>query len=351
MVTLPGEKLVIRIWETVEKVGVGLCSPMQIRREGRARAEVRRQELLVDAQTSRDLDDIKSGRKALDPKGRLLPAPSNERQRVRNSLLVLPHDILSLIATARHQATLNTAEHILNMRRIAVYAEEEAERLGDDNISNKVVNPDWFARWREGAESITSEQLQRLWARVLAGEVKEPGSYAIRTLESLRALSQEDAELVALAAKYRIDSALVTTAREIFSEELLAEPNRLPLAKIIALQELGIVSGAEGGFLVTYNKSRAVIEPQERMTIRLSCNDKAIVVRSSDLNAQFALGGCLLTRTGREIMTLGTFTADLEYLKSVAFGIKASGNFQVSVGDRVPTSDGKSFTVANEIEI
>ena len=50
----PGEQLVIRIWETMERLGVGLLSPRQIKREGKARAQVRRDELLLDARTQQD---------------------------------------------------------------------------------------------------------------------------------------------------------------------------------------------------------------------------------------------------------------------------------------------------------
>ena len=31
----PGEKLAIRLWETLERIGIGIFSPTQIRREGK----------------------------------------------------------------------------------------------------------------------------------------------------------------------------------------------------------------------------------------------------------------------------------------------------------------------------
>jgi hypothetical protein len=70
---IPGERLLIKIWQTVFDRGVsGLLSPLQIRREGKARADVRRLELLTLAQAYVDQSDILTGRKTLDDKGRLI---------------------------------------------------------------------------------------------------------------------------------------------------------------------------------------------------------------------------------------------------------------------------------------
>ena len=62
----PGEKLVARLWETVADKAVGsLFRPWQIRREGKAHSEVRREEMLVLAQAERDATEIRSGKARL----------------------------------------------------------------------------------------------------------------------------------------------------------------------------------------------------------------------------------------------------------------------------------------------
>ena len=44
----PGEKLIVKLWETLAEKGIGaLLTPWQTVREGRARNEVRRLELLL----------------------------------------------------------------------------------------------------------------------------------------------------------------------------------------------------------------------------------------------------------------------------------------------------------------
>src|SRR5258708_23411090 len=76
---LPGERLVIKIWQTVTERGVGgLLSPWQIRRTGKAHADVRRIEIQTLAQAHRDGVDILAGRKTVDESGRLIECKPTE---------------------------------------------------------------------------------------------------------------------------------------------------------------------------------------------------------------------------------------------------------------------------------
>ena len=69
----PGEKLLIRLWETIAEKGIGgWLRPWQNRREGQSRIDVHREALLVFAQTERDIKDIQSGRKILSSDSQLL---------------------------------------------------------------------------------------------------------------------------------------------------------------------------------------------------------------------------------------------------------------------------------------
>ncbi len=76
---IPGEKLIIKIWESTFDKGLGgLLSPYQIKHEGKARTEVRKNEMLVLAQAWRDAEDIGKGLKTLDSKGEIIQLPVSE---------------------------------------------------------------------------------------------------------------------------------------------------------------------------------------------------------------------------------------------------------------------------------
>src|SRR6185437_948273 len=95
------------------------------------------------------------------------------------------------------QARVLEIERTLAIHRIARFAEEQAESNADDaNVSDAAVDPDWFIKWRVAAQDARSEDIQRLWARVLCDEVREPGSFSVRTLAALSQFSRADADMV-----------------------------------------------------------------------------------------------------------------------------------------------------------
>jgi hypothetical protein len=63
-----------------------------------------------------------------------------------------------------------------------------------DQLSEKPVNPDWTSRFFRECEDISDEQMQQIWARILAGEVARPDSFAPRTLTVTRDLTKQDAD-------------------------------------------------------------------------------------------------------------------------------------------------------------
>ena len=66
-VPLPGEKLLLAYGRPSLKEPSALCCvPWQMRREGRALADGRREDALILAQTERDVEDIRSSRKSFD---------------------------------------------------------------------------------------------------------------------------------------------------------------------------------------------------------------------------------------------------------------------------------------------
>ena len=59
-----------------------------------------------------------------------------------------------------------------------------AEELGDKEVPNHEPDPDWTARFFDYAQDISSEDMQRIWAKILAGEVESPGRTSLRTLDT-----------------------------------------------------------------------------------------------------------------------------------------------------------------------
>ena len=96
-----------------------------------------------------------------------------------------------------------------NFNKIAQKADEvyqcgQTLRVANANDEETKFSIDWFVRFFEDAGNISDEEIQALWAKVLAGEIEQPRSFSLRTLDILRNLSKFEAETLQTIASYAI---------------------------------------------------------------------------------------------------------------------------------------------------
>ena len=85
-------------------------------------------------------------------------------------------------------------KRLANMQAVVVRA---AAALDDKEVPDTQPDHDWAARFFIEVQDVSSEEMQVLWAKVLAGEVERPGSTSARTLGLLKDLDRESASLFA----------------------------------------------------------------------------------------------------------------------------------------------------------
>ena len=300
----PGEKLVIRLWETVTEKGIGSwLRPWQNRREGRARIGVQRDELLVLAQTERDIEDIQSGRKTLTAAGQLVELPAQDSQLARrdgSAFQEAPAIVRRTRIAAEMRAEVNVSKALL----IAEAGLEDDPQTPPD----RKVDDDWLYRWRDSASTVSSEELQALWGRMLAGEIKSPGSFSLRTLEFLKNLSHEEALQIAKVSPFVIDGDAIFR-----DNEQLLRSEGITFKFLLDLQELGIISGVEAVGVVKKLSSTAT----EKFEQSLVSYNRVLLVTHEDTSKKIPLEVYKLTLLGQQIIKLGSFEPHEVYLRSV----------------------------------
>lgn len=75
---------------------------------------------------------------------------------------------------------------------------------GVEAVPDQEPDHDWTARFFNEVQDVSSEEMQELWAKVLAGEVQRPGSTSIKTLNVLRNVDKEIAEYFRLLCSMSI---------------------------------------------------------------------------------------------------------------------------------------------------
>ena len=93
-------------------------------------------------------------------------------------------------------ATLNRSlAHQLNLEDIAEKAVSSPDLKEDADPGR--LDPEWVDKFEEHAGAKYDEDAQRLWARLLTGELNKPGSYSRKSMRILDDMEREDAEAFA----------------------------------------------------------------------------------------------------------------------------------------------------------
>ena len=72
---------------------------------------------------------------------------------------------------------------------------QAAQELGDREVQDHEVDHDWTARFFNDVQDVSSEEMQQLWAKILAGEVERPGTTSLNTMSILNGLDRKTAIL------------------------------------------------------------------------------------------------------------------------------------------------------------
>ena len=303
----PGEKLVLRLWKTLIEKGIGgLLSPWQTRRTGRARIEIQREERLALAQAERDIEQVRSGRKRFTADYRLVEVlPNDETAGDQDAASHV------LAETAGKNLLLEQMRAEVNVGKALLHAEAELESDAQ-TPPDRPVDDDWLIRWRDSASKVSSEKLQTLWGRVLAGEVKSPGTFSLRMLEFLKNLSQEEARRIEELAPFVIDNSFVFSG----NQDLL-ESEGISFGRLVELQDLGIITQAGAGLRITMRI------PESGLGV-LS-HKRVLVVTPETEKSDLALAACRLTSLGSQVLRLGSFAAHETYFRGVGEEIRRQG--------------------------
>lgn len=122
---------------------------------------------------------------------------------------------------------------------IAVIEKARAHFTEGEKVSDEPVDEGWRNRFFGIVEEISDEELREIWGRVLAGEIKKPKSYSLRTLEILRNITKEEAAIIVKAAPFVLKGSSLYKDKSLSVEEKLA------------LKEVGII--LDEGLGLQYN--------------------------------------------------------------------------------------------------
>lgn len=197
---------------------------------------------------------------------------------------------VALIEAQGQDALANyvAAKEARKMRNtVAVIEKAQAHFIEGEKVSNEPVDEGWKNRFFGIVEEISDDELREIWGRVLAGEVKQPKSYSLRTLDVLRNMTKEEAALVVKAAPF------------VMKNECVYKDCSLSLKEKLALQEIGIMLEEGLGLQYKWN----VKAHSEHIEV-INTNDVVCLRNDSDKEILCAPNVYKLSTAGREIFNL-----------------------------------------------
>lgn len=241
-------------------------------------------------------------------------------------LIIKPNMLPEVPIENRIQERLNFQEEKkqLNIENVTIFAANELRN--EQSVSEEPLSEDWTTRFFRIVEDVSNEEMQMLWGKILAGEIKQPNSFSLRTLEVVRNLSQKEAETflrVARFAIHRNNSYALFTGGSITS---LAEHYKIKFEDIALLIEAGLLQPGD------FTQYQLLQQPEDTRNPFVFGNIVMVVeIKANTPTLKMPIR--LFTSTGNELMRLViTENPSLDYLKYIAKSIIKKDAVDVKYG-------------------
>ncbi|WDE11086.1 TIGR03899 family protein [Thalassomonas haliotis] len=122
------------------------------------------------------------------------------KQFILDGHLVSPDKQMPLEDRSRKRERLLSLRKQQNMESII---QKALAYCSESEITDK-ADQDWFNRFTSLAEEVSNKTMQELWAKILAGEISQPGSFSLKALKIFRNMSINDAKLLAKACSLAV---------------------------------------------------------------------------------------------------------------------------------------------------
>ena len=131
-------------------------------------------------------------------------------------------------------------EELLRQKNIEDVIRGAADRLTLDQsgVQTHTVNEDWLRQFKNNVQDISEKEMKLIWSKVLAGEMKKPKSYSIRTLHLLGNLSKEDAEVITKIAPFTLCD---SSGKRIIIHSQKDDDDLFKFEDLLFLNELGLI--------------------------------------------------------------------------------------------------------------
>jgi len=254
-----------------------------------------------------------------------ISSPKELIQDIQQPILISP----TVEERTQERVSYQETKKQLNIESITGFATEELK--DEQPINNEPLDEDWTTRFFKIAEEISNEEMQALWGKILAGEIKQPKSYSLRTLELIRNLSRIEANTFMKVANFAISTGNTNFIFKGNNDDLLSKNYNVHYGDIALLIEIGLI---QPGDFVNFQLLQQATDSQTVFT-----TGNTIIVSKIKANCptiQIPIN--VFSNSGGELLKLIKTTPPFEYLKAFAKSIQRE-NVEVKYGQILQRDD------------
>lgn len=255
-----------------------------------------------------------------------LPIIAKAQADARQLLLAPDEEVHGAVElTHEHLQQLIQFQGLKRLANIRSVVESAAEELGNTEVPDHEPDHDWTARFFDCVQDVSSEHMQKLWAKVLSGEVESPGRTSLRTLGTLRNMTQRDAELLEAVAGLVLDGEFIFYNRDIDGMRHSA----VTYFDLLYLEDCGLTN-VDSSLVksIVWKESAELALPYLRGDLLISRGERA--------SENLRIPSILLTTAGQELFRIAQGTAQMDYLEDFSTFLHLRG-CQLSLIEGVET--------------
>lgn len=216
-----------------------------------------------------------------------------------------------IIACAKNRILAEAVRKQTNSERVLMLAADEVQQ--SESVSDEPLDEDWLTRFFDIVGDVSSEDMQLVWSKILAGEIKQPGKFSLRTIDTVRNILKSEAEMFQKVVPLVMKSGLgLETRYFIFSNADILEKYGVSYEMLLNLRECGLLSTSDSSSI------GGEISNQEEHFV--ACNDKKVIIiwGINDMKVKLFYGAYILTKAGSELYSILEHKCNDEYVTDFA---------------------------------
>lgn len=229
----------------------------------------------------------------------------------------------ALVQRAADAFLAKELRHQHNRETIAIKAIEHLKEAPEAETTKP--DDDWLNMYARHAQEASSDRMQDMWSKILAGQLRKPNAFSLQTL---RFVSELDEATALLFEKW---------SPSVVNDEMIAFPKKQgdEFTELLSLEDYGLITGVTGNLSKMISENPDIPAEQKIMNLPFIFKDHVLIAQMNR-PVSLTIPNVMLTRIGREVFSITKTPGTLNPIQSFAAEFPKSNVERITVVSKKP---------------